>query len=188
MGHPLRLERQAQATAVAMFARNAVCAFSTKKTGLTTARLLDTLLDPKIRIGTAAPVTDPLGDYTWQMFKRADTVKPGSFTTLTGKAKVLIGGPTQPPAGADLVATALKDGTVGVFLAYCSGRSRLEGQVEGLSITALPDDFHVGPEYGVALIAGARPNASTLMLYILSPAGQATLVRHGFTSVALPSP
>jgi hypothetical protein len=25
-------------------------------------------------------------------------------------------------------------------------------------------------------------------LYILSPAGQATLVRHGFTPVALPSP
>ena len=33
---------------------------------------------------------------------------------------------------------------------------------------------------------GLRPSA--LMFYILSPAGQATLVRHGFTPVALPSP
>jgi hypothetical protein len=42
--------------AVAMFARNAVCAFATHRTGLTTAGMLDTLLDPKIRLGTAAPV------------------------------------------------------------------------------------------------------------------------------------
>src|SRR5215470_676662 len=49
MGHPLRLERQGQARAVAMFARNTVCAFSTSRVGLTTAGLLDTLLDPNTR-------------------------------------------------------------------------------------------------------------------------------------------
>src|SRR5262245_41335094 len=57
MSHPSRLERQGQATAVAMFARNAVCAFSTGRVGLTTAGLLDSLLDPTIRLGTAAPVS-----------------------------------------------------------------------------------------------------------------------------------
>lgn len=186
MGHPLRLEQQGQAIAVAMFARNAVCAFSTARVGLTSAGLLDTLLDPNIRLGTDALGTDPLGDYTWQMFKRADSVKPGSSATLASKARVLIGGPTQPPAGQDLVAAALNDRTVDVFLAYCSGRSRLEGQVTGLTVTALPDSLRVGPEYGVALLAGARQQATGLVLYILSPAGQATLARHGFVPVALP--
>ena len=131
MGHPLRLEQEGRASAVVMFARNAVCAFSTARVGVTSAGLLDTLLDPAIRLGTAAPVSDPLGDYTWQMFKRADTVRPGSFTVLASKARVLIGGPSQPPAGQDLVAVALNDRTVDIFLAYCSGRARLEGHVAG---------------------------------------------------------
>src|SRR5262249_39042892 len=74
------------------------------------------------------------------------------------------------------------------FLGYCSGRSRLEGQVAGLTVTPLPDNLRVGPEYGVALLAGARPRATDLVLYILSPAGQATLARHGFTPVGLPAP
>ena len=60
--------------------------------------------------------------------------------------------------------------------------------MEELSVTPLPDNLHVGPEYGVALIAGARPSAPALMLYILSPAGPATLARHGFTPVASTSP
>src|SRR5262245_43408676 len=188
MGHPIRLERQGQARAVAMFARNAVCAFSTSRVGLTSAGLLDTLLDPNIRVGTAAAVSDPLGDYTLQMFKRAEAIKPGSAATLTSKAQVLIGGPNQPPAGQDLVATALRDRTVDVFLAYCSGRSRLEGQVPALTMTALPDALRVGPEYGVALLTAARPQGVPLMLYILSPAGQATLAQHGFSPVGLPSP
>jgi len=188
MGHPLRLERQGQATAVAMFARNAVCAFSTVRVALTTAGLLDTLLDPAIRVGTAAPVADPLGDYTIQMFARADHVKPGSAAILTAKARILIGGANQPPAGQDLVASALNDRTVDVFLAYCSGRSRLEGQVAGLTITPLPDALRVGPEYGVALVAGARPQAAALVLYILSPAGQATLAQAGFMPVTAPAP
>jgi ABC-type molybdate transport system substrate-binding protein len=127
MGHPLRLAQEGRASAAVMFARNAVCAFSTVRVGLTSAGFLDTLLDPTIQLGTAAPVSDPLGDYTWQMFKRAETLRPGSFTVLASKARVLIGGPNQPPTGQDLVAVALNDRTVDIFLAYCSGRSRLEG-------------------------------------------------------------
>jgi len=188
MGHPLRLERQGQASAVVMFARNSVCAFSTARVGLTTSSLLDVLLDPGVTLGTAAAGTDPLGDYTLQLFKRADALRPGAGATLTGKARVLIGGATQPPAGQDLVATSLKDRTVDVFLAYCSGRSRLEGQVAHLTVTALPDNLRVGPEYGVALLKGAQPQATALMLYILSAAGQATLAQHGFAPVAMPAP
>lgn len=187
MGHPLRLAREGRATGVAMFARNAVCAFAPRRVPLTTAGLLDTLLDPAIKVGTAEPMSDPLGDYTWEIFKRADAVKPGSFATLTGKVRVLIGGPSQPPAGQDVVATALKDDTVDVFLAYCSGRARLESQVAGLTMTALPAALRVGPEYGVALLSGARPAAASLVLYILSPAGQTTLAGHGFAPIGMPS-
>jgi ABC-type molybdate transport system substrate-binding protein len=57
MGHPLRLEKQGQAIAVAMFARNTLCAFSTTRVGLTSGGLLDTLLDPAVKLGTSAPRT-----------------------------------------------------------------------------------------------------------------------------------
>jgi molybdate transport system substrate-binding protein len=188
MGHPLRLERQGHAVAVAMFARNTVCAFSTARTSLTTAGLLDGLLDPAIKLGTSAPNSDPLGDYTWQMFKKAEAVKAGSEAVLTGKARVLIGGGLPAPAGQDPVAAALNERTVDVFLAYCSARGRLDRQVAGLTVTALPESLRVGPEYGIALLKGARPYAAGLMLYILSTGGQATLERFGFTPVGLPAP
>jgi molybdate transport system substrate-binding protein len=55
-------------------------------------------------------------------------------------------------------------------------------------MTALPDTLRVGPEYGVAVITAASPQAVALMVYILSPAGQATLAQHGFSPVGLPAP
>ena len=188
MANPLRLEREGHAVAVAMFARNTVCAFSTTRASLTTAGLLDSLLDPTIKLGIAAPNADPLGDYTWQLFKKAEAVKAGSEAVLTGKARVLIGGGIQAPAGQDSVAAALNERTVDVFLAYCSARGRLERQVASLTVTALPESLRVGPEYGIALLKGARPYAAGLMLYILSTGGQATLERFGFTPVGLPAP
>jgi molybdate transport system substrate-binding protein len=188
MSHPLRLEKQGQAVIVAMFARNTVCAFSTSRVGLTTAGLLDTLLDPTVKLGTSAPNSDPLGDYTWQMFKKAEAVKAGSDAVLTGKARVLIGSGMRIPEGQDPVAAALNERTVDVFLAYCSARARLDRQVARLTVTTLPETLRVGPEYGIALLKGARPYAAGLMLYILSTGGQATLERFGFTPVGAPAP
>lgn len=188
MGHPLRLERQGYAIAVAMFARNTLCAFSTSRIGATTAGLLDTLLDPNVKLGTSAPNSDPLGDYTWQMFKKAEALKAGSEAVLTGKARALIGSGMRVPDGQDPVAAALNERTVDVFLAYCSARGRLDRQVAGLTVTALPESLRVGPEYGIALMKNARPYAAGLMLYLLSTGGQATLERFGFTPVGLPAP
>jgi ABC-type molybdate transport system substrate-binding protein len=188
MEHPLRLERQNYAVAVAMFARNTLCAFSTSRVGLTTAGLLDLLLDPAVKLGTSAPNSDPLGGYTWQMFRKAEAVKAGSEAVLTGKARVLIGSGMRVPDGQDPVAAALNERTVDVFLAYCSARARLDRQVAGLTVTALPESLRVGPEYGIALMKNARPYAAGLMLYLLSTGGQATLERFGFTPVGLPAP
>ena len=188
MANPVRLERQGQALAVAMFARNTLCAFSTARVGVTPRGLLDTLLDPTIKIGTATPGADPLGDYTWQMFKKANALKAGVEGELSGKAMPLIGGGIPAAAGQDPVAAALNERTVDVFLAYCSARSRLESQVANLTTTPLPESLRVGPEYGIALMKNARPHAAGLMLYILSTEGQATLARFGFTPVGLPAP
>jgi len=52
----------------------------------------------------------------------------------------------------------------------------------------IPEALRVGPEYGVALLKEAQPTAMSLMLYILSVDGQATLAQFGFRPVGLPSP
>jgi molybdate transport system substrate-binding protein len=82
MGHPLKLLRDGHATRVAMFTRNTLCGVAVPKIGLTTANFLDRLLDPGVKLGTSTPKADPAGDYTWAMFRRADTLRPGSYEIL----------------------------------------------------------------------------------------------------------
>jgi molybdate transport system substrate-binding protein len=53
-----------------LFVRNALCIVADAGTGLDSGSLIETLLRPDIRIGTSTPVSDPAGDYTWEMFHR----------------------------------------------------------------------------------------------------------------------
>jgi molybdate transport system substrate-binding protein len=95
MGHPLKLLQDGRATRVAMFTRNTLCAVAVPKVGLTTANFLERLLDPSVKLGTSTPKADPAGDYTWEMFRRADALRPGSYEILDKKAQQIVGGPTS---------------------------------------------------------------------------------------------
>ena len=93
MGHPLKLLADGRAVRVAMFTRNALCGFTVPKVGLTAANFLERLVDPAVKLGTSTPKADPAGDYTWLMFRRAETVRPGAYAVLDGKAQKIVGGP-----------------------------------------------------------------------------------------------
>ena len=189
MGHPLKLREQGRATTVAMFTRNTLCAMATPRLGLTTANVLDKLLDPGVKLGTSTPGADPSGDYTWAMFRLADKLRPGSFAVLDKKAQQIVGGalPSAPAGGPDAIVAALRDGVVDVHIGYCtSARLRLS-QLPDLQVVDIPDSLRVGPEYGLALLKEAQPASASLMLYILSVDGQATLEKFGFRPVGLPS-
>ena len=190
LGHPLTLRREGRATVVAMFTRNTLCAVALPRVGLTTANLLDRLLDPGVKVGTSTPKADPAGDYTWAMFRRADKLKPGSFAILDQKAQQIVGGslPTAASGGPDPAIAALRDGVVDVHLGYCTSARLRMSQLPELQLVDIPETLSVGPEYGLALLKGAQPAATDLMLYILSLDGQATLKRFGFNPVGLPSP
>ena len=45
-----------------------------------------------------------------------------------------------------------------------------------------PRELAVGADYGLTVIAGARPDADRFAQFVLSGAGQAILVRHGFAA------
>jgi molybdate transport system substrate-binding protein len=80
-----------------LFARNSLCALARSNLGLNQDNLLDRLLDPTVRIATSTPGSDPLGTYSWEVFARADALKPGARATLEANAKKLVGGGEKTP-------------------------------------------------------------------------------------------
>jgi molybdate transport system substrate-binding protein len=162
---------------------------STTALGLSSATLLDRLLDPSVTVGIASPKSDPLGDYTMALFRRADSVRPGAEKALLEKAKEIFDGAAnnQPVNGLDPLVARLQDGTTTVVFAYCSNRERLEAQLTDIVATALPENLQVGPEYELAVLKGAGDAARDLALFVMSPDGQVILARRGFMPVALPA-
>lgn len=106
LGHPSTLAAAGRSGPVAIFARNRLCALT--RPGLATGpdRLLDTLLDPAVRVGTSTPGADPSGDYAWALFARAEALRSGATDILCAKARQLTGGPDSPqaPPGRNLYA------------------------------------------------------------------------------------
>jgi molybdate transport system substrate-binding protein len=186
MGHPLKLLAEGRATRVAMFTRNALCAFAAPKVGLTSANFIDRLLDPAVKLGTSTPKADPGGDYTWLMFHKIDAIHPGAFAALDQKAQKIVGGPA--PVSGDPVADGFKSGKIDVMIGYCSGAKRMQSQVPDVQMVAIPKEIAAGPEYGLAILKGADPRAEDLALYMLSPEGQQIFAQFGFAPVGLPAP
>jgi molybdate transport system substrate-binding protein len=186
MSHPLKLLADGRAIRVDMFTRNALCGFAVPKVGLTTTNFLDRLVDPAAKLGTSTPKADPAGDYTWAMFHRAEAIHPGAYAILDQKAQKIVGGPF--PISGDPVAEALTAGRIDVMIGYCSGRKRMVTAVPDLQVVEVPKEIATGPEYGLAILNGATPQAADFALYVLSAEGQQAFAQFGFAPVGLPTP
>ena len=130
MGNARKLVDAHRAAIVVLFARNRLCGYARPSVVLTTENFLAKALDPGVKLGTSTPKADPGGDYTWEMFHKADSQSPGAFAALDAKA--------------------------------------------------------ASASYGLTVLDGANPEAYHLALFILSPAGQETLVKYGFSAPTLP--
>src|SRR5258708_1742482 len=99
MGNPQSLTQAGKSGPTVLFAHNHLCALLRPGLKAMPASILDMLLDPSVKLGTSTPISDPAGDYAWALFKKADTVRPGSRATLEAKAVKIgnvhgsIGGP-----------------------------------------------------------------------------------------------
>jgi molybdate transport system substrate-binding protein len=177
-GHPERL--------VILFARNSMCALSRPDLGLSQTNLLDRLLDPAVRIATSTPGSDPLGTYSWQVFARADAVKPGARATLEGKAKILVGGGEKTPplvAGKGAIEGIFLSKQADVMLIYCSAVAGIQKELPTLTSVKLPPNLSVQPADGL-IILDDKPVALRFVAYVMSEEGQATLQRHGLEPIA----
>jgi molybdate transport system substrate-binding protein len=188
MEHPQALAAAGKSGAVVLFARNRLCALVRPGLTVEPATLLDRMLDPNVKLATSTPRADPSGDYAWEVFRKAEKLRPGAFAALEKKALQLVGGPNSPtaPPGRALYGVLMAEGKADMFLTYCTNAREARAQNPGQQVVALPDALAVGADYGLTVLAGASPQAYQFAMFILSTDGQQILAKHGFTAPALP--
>jgi molybdenum ABC transporter molybdate-binding protein len=183
------LARTGRAAAPVVFARNRLCALTAPGVEVESKTLLERMLDPKIKLGTSTPKADPSGDYAWQLFEKAEKVRPGAYASLDAKALKLVGGAVdspQQPASRSVYAGLIGERKADIFLTYCTNAIAAMREVQGAKMVEIPDDLAVGATYTLAVMNDAPPAAMRFALYILSTPGQTILRRYGFTPVTLP--
>ena len=188
MAHPEKLASGGWGSPVVLFARNQLCALAQPHVKMTTDNLLNTLLDKNIRVGTSTPKADPSGDYAWELFRKADKIKAGSFKTLSAKALQLTGGPNSEkvPEGRNQYGWVMGEKKADVFLTYCTNAVLAQKEVQPLKIIRIPEELSVGADYGLLVWNGAPTEAWRLAMYILSPEGQKILKEYGFEAAGIP--
>ena len=189
MQHPTLLMHAGKGGPVSVFIRNRLCALAQPDVVITSETVLDTILRPDIRLGTSTPQADPSGDYAWELFRRAEHIRPGSYSILDNKALKLTGGPQapQPPQGRSPYVWLVETRQADVFLTYCTNAVDTARQVAGLQIIQLPPELTIGADYGLIVLNNTKVPAWRLAVFILAPEGQQILTQHGFISGALPS-
>ncbi len=182
-GHPQKLaDSQRTDGAVTVFARNQLCALA--KSGLTvsSATLLDVMLDPKVRLGISTPKADPSGDYAVALFAKAEAMKAGAQAALAAKALMLTGGAESPkaPDGRNLYAWVMDSQKADVFLTYCTNAVLARKELPTLQIVTIPKPLAVGADYGIVVLKGAPDAARGLRDFLVSDRGQSVLGAFGF--------
>ena len=184
MEHPQALAHAKRSGPVVLFARNRLCALVRPGLAVEPATLLDRMLDTDVKLGTSTPRADPSGDYAWEVFRKADKIRPGAYALLDKKALQLTGGPTSPPAPADrsIYGRLIAQGAADIFLTYCTGALAAQKENPQQQIVGLPDTLAVGADYGLTVINDASVPAYKFALFILSTEGQQLLAKHGFAA------
>ena len=183
MEHPRALADVGRAAAPRVFARNQLCALGTPSFDATPQTLVARLLDPQVRVGSSTPKADPAGDYAFAMFERIErSGHPGAFKVLADKALQLTGGPSSapPPRDRNVYGALMAAGRADVFITYCTNAVIAQREVPTLRRIDIADDVNVSASYGVSVLAGAPGDAERFVQFLLAPAGQAVLARHGF--------
>ena len=179
---PQRLAEQGGWTPPVVFARNRLCALVGPAIRMQPGGLLDTLLDPAVRVGTSTPRSDPSGDYAWAVFERAERVREGARAMLEAKALQLTGAADSPkaPEGRSTYAWVMQQGRADVFLTYRTNAIAAQAECPSLQVIALPETLQVEAAYGVSCRDGAPPAARAWLSALLSAPVQQILARHGF--------
>jgi len=188
-GGPESLTDSGKAGPTVTLARNHLCAVLRPGFKSDSATILSRLLEPAVRVSTSNPQDDPGGAYAFAMFQRADAVQSGSRATLEAKAIKIGNGPglvTVPPGTDNAIAWLIREKQIDVFLSYCTNGHQAEAALPGITTVELPSALAITANYGMTILTAARPEATRLAMFILSPTGQKILMAHGFDAPLMP--
>lgn len=183
--HPLRLMTLGLARETALFTRNHLCILMRNVPELTTQTWLAALRDPRFRLSTSTPGSDPGGDYAYQLFDRIERLHPGWGEQLRARATPLVGATLTHaiPPGMTAGSYLIRSGQSDMHIGYASYLPLLLNQPD-LHVVNVPEPYRIEAEYRLALLNPVRHEAQGLMAYILSPPGQAFLVNNGFVPLS----
>jgi len=176
--HADALVQQGLARESGPFAANALCL--TARAAITGKEdsWLTLLQRPSLRLATSTPLSDPSGDYTWQLFAALERRCPGLGEDLRRRALTLVGGPDSfaLPDGALAAHWLLSNGHADLFIGYASYAPRLAA-IPALKVFAIPAADNVLARYGYAV---CQPDARPLARFLQSPTAQRLLRQYGF--------
>lgn len=169
--HPQSLLAAEIALDSATFAHNRLCLSVPAALTATKQNWLALLSNPRLRVATSTPLSDPSGDYAWQ---RTEQHYAGVGTRLKKRALQLVGGPLSAaiPAGEPAASWVLNGDRADIFIGYQSYAARA-----GITTITIPPPFHIRADYAFALChAKAQPLAD----FLLSAEAQGILEKGGF--------
>jgi len=115
-----------------------------------------------------------------EVFASANMEHPQALERAGRAGPVKLFASPQPPKGRNLYAMLAGEGKADVFLLYCTAAAEARRENPSLRVVAIPGPLAVGADYGLTVIKGAGTEAQRFADFVLSPTGQAILVRHGF--------
>ncbi|MCU0972769.1 MAG: molybdate ABC transporter substrate-binding protein [Burkholderiales bacterium] len=179
--HTTALQRAGVLRTSTPFTRNSLCVMAAPGISLERDQIVEAMLDPKLRLGTATPKADPAGDYTWEMFRKVDNLRPGAYATLDAKALRLTGKDVATEEKV-LPYPALFQGErkTDIFVSYCTNAVATARAVPGLTWQRLPEYIDVAAIYGAGVSTQAAPASEGFLRFLESPDGRRIFERYGF--------
>ncbi|RBA23412.1 modA: molybdate ABC transporter, periplasmic molybdate-binding protein [Herminiimonas fonticola] len=162
-----------------IFTHNDLCVIARPELNLSTGNMLEVLSKPSVRVATSTPVSDPMGDYTWQFFEKAEKKYAGFYQLLDAKARKL-SGTSVPAAGEKLpYITAFEDDKADAYIMYCTNAVITKRALPHLNVVRIPDDLNVRSDYGIAADLHSAFGKDFVRFIMQTPA-QNILKKHGF--------
>ena len=166
------------------FARSRLCVVTRNELAVTSETLLTVIRNPKVKILAPAPEVDATGYYVWELYKRAEAVRPGSYRRLDAKTVRLDLKKLAPiPAGRSALAVFFERHMADLFFAYCNSAALAIAEAPTLKITEIPAELSVPVQYGVTLLNQGNHKPGQLFIdFLRSREGQSILAKWGFSS------
>lgn len=177
--HLAALADQEKLEPPAVFARNTLCVVLRSGLRIDAGQFVEALCDPALRVATSTPGSDPMGDYTWQLFRNIDALHPGAFQALDGKAMRLSGARIPAADESSPYFAAFAEDRADAYIMYSTNALVLKQSLPQLQILRIPAAYDVRCEYGIAAGKGSD-RGRHFAAFALSADGQQVLRRHGF--------